>query len=118
MKKHAPNFLKLVMKAQNDIHEIKRKELKKQIQTGKDLVLIDIREKEEWLQGHIPRAIHLSKGIIERDIERIIPNLSAQIIVYCSGGFRSVLTAQSLQNMGYKNVFSLEGGFTYWHASL
>lgn len=111
MKKHSPHFLSLVMKAKKNVKEIQPQELIKQMQTNKDFIVIDVREKDEWLQGHMPKAIHLSKGVIERDIEKTIPDLNTPITVYCSGGFRSVLVAHNLQKMGYTNIFSLKGGF-------
>lgn len=111
MKKHSPHFLNLVMQAKKEIKEIDINTLTKKQIAGEKLVIIDVREKEEWLNGHHPQAIHLSKGVIERDIEKIIPEENTQIIVYCSGGFRSILAAQSIKKMGYTHVHSLQGGW-------
>jgi len=114
MKDHAPQFLKLVNQAKSRIHEISATELKTSIDNHDRLHLIDVREDHEWSTGHIPTAIHLSKGIIERDIERIIPDVKAPIVVYCSGGFRCALVADVLHTMGYTQVSSLDKGSQGW----
>ena len=82
-----------------------------------EFTLVDVREDHEWAKGSIPGSIHLSKGIIERDIEKALPNPSALIVLYCGGGFRSILAAESIQKMGYSQVFSLEGGWSAWSES-
>ena len=112
--KHSPGFLKLVDDAksrvpQTDVHDVKRR-----IDTGEKFILIDTREESEWARGHLPGAIHLCKGIIERDIETAVPDKSALIILYCGGGFRSALSADNLQKMGYTNVISMDGGWRGW----
>ncbi|MCP0913001.1 MULTISPECIES: rhodanese-like domain-containing protein [Legionella] len=114
MKQHSPQFLKIVNEAKGRIKEITPATLKKKIDNQESFHLIDVREDNEWQTGHIPNAIHLSKGIIERDIEKKIPDPLAEIVVYCSGGFRCALVANSLQNMGYQNVYSLQTGSQGW----
>lgn len=116
-KQHSPRFLALVEDARRRVREISVEELKKKLEGGGDFHLIDVREDEEWAAGHIPRAQHLSKGIIERDIEAAIPDTSAEIILYCGGGFRSALAADNLHKMGYKNVLSLAGGWRDWRGA-
>jgi len=114
MKIHNPLFLSLAMQAKTNIKEIDVHEANKLLLDGK-MVFIDVREESEWQRGHLPRAIHLSKGVIERDIEKHIPDTSTPLVLYCSGGYRSALATQSIQNMGYKNVCSIEGGLTTWN---
>lgn len=114
MKQHSNNFLELVTEAKKHIQEISSATLNGMLEDGKTFHLIDVREDDEWLTGHISTASHLSKGVIERDIEKTIPNQNDEIVVYCSGGFRSALVAWNLQNMGYKNVASLNGGLRGW----
>jgi len=114
---HAPGFLKLVNDAKSRIKETNVHEVKKRQDKGDSFYLVDTREESEWTRGHLPGAIHLSKGIIERDIERIIPDHSAEIILYCGGGFRSALAADNLQKMGYTNVVSINGGWREWCAA-
>ena len=114
MKQHSPHFLTRVAAAKKRIKEITPLLLNDKLDHNEALHLIDVREDHEWTSGHIPTAIHLSKGIIERDIEKAIPDQHAQIIVYCSGGFRSALVADSLFNMGYTHVYSLDTGMQGW----
>ncbi len=114
MKNHSPGFLKLVHEAKQKIHEITPTQLKEKLERHEQLQLIDVREESEWISGHIPTAIHLSKGIIERDVEKKFPDLNTPLLVYCSGGFRCALVAESLQKMGYTNVSSLESGSQGW----
>ncbi|KTD01396.1 rhodanese-like domain-containing protein [Fluoribacter gormanii] len=114
MKQHAKGFLTLVAESKKRIKEITPKALKEKIDRHEPMHLIDVRELNEWDTGYIPTAIHLSKGVIERDIEKKIPDLSSQVIVYCSGGFRCALVAENLQKMGYSNVLSLETGLQGW----
>jgi len=114
MKQHAPKFLNLVSQAKQQIKEILPKTLKEKMDQQEQFVLVDVREESEWISGHIPQAIHLSKGIIERDIEKKIPDHQTQVVVYCSGGFRCALVANSLQQMGYTNVYSLDTGLQGW----
>ncbi len=114
MKQHSTRFLNLVTHAKQQIKEINAQQLKKMMDTHQVMSIIDVREKEELDQGKIPGAIHLSKGVIERDIEKNIPDAHQTIVVYCSGGFRCALVAQSLQNMGYDQVISLDKGMSAW----
>ncbi len=114
MKQHSPQFLNLVKQAKQKIHELSAETLKSMIDSDEELYLIDVREDHEWASGHIPTAIHIGKGIIERDIEKTIPDFHAKIIVYCSGGFRCALVANILQQMGYKDVHSLDLGSQGW----
>lgn len=114
MKKHSPQFLALVTEAKKNICEITPQTLKEKLNQHQPLQLLDVREESEWHSGHIPTATHLSKGIIERDIEKKIPDLATPIVVYCSGGFRGALVAESLQKMGYTTVCSLESGSQGW----
>ncbi len=111
-KVHAPGFLALVAEAKKAITEISIDEL---LEHNQPYVLLDIREDHEWQAGHLPEAMHLGKGIIERDIEHTVADKKQKIVLYCGGGYRSALSAQTLQQMGYQQVFSLAGGFTEWH---
>ena len=81
---------------------------------GDNFELIDVREDSEWEQGDLPKAMHLSKGVIERDIEKVIPDQNRRLVLYCGGGFRSALAADNIQKMGYRNVISMDGGFRHW----
>ncbi|HAU2264700.1 TPA: sulfurtransferase [Legionella pneumophila] len=114
MKQHSQGFLKLVAEAKKRINEISPQILRSKIDNNEKLIIIDVRETDEWETGKIPNAIHLSKGIIERDIEKIITDNRSNIVVYCSGGYRCALVADSLQKMGYTNVFSLDTGLQGW----
>jgi rhodanese-related sulfurtransferase len=111
---HQPGFLKLVNEAKKKIKEAQFTEIKKRLDAGEKLILVDTREDLEWAQGHLPGAIHLGKGIIERDIEQTIPDHNAPIVLYCGGGFRSAIAAENLQKMGYTNVISMDGGWKGW----
>jgi len=111
---HTPGFLKLVAAAQKDVKEIDNDQLAPRLKASKDFLLIDVREESEWNAGHLPHAMHLSKGLIERDIETKVPDLSTPLILYCGGGYRSILAAQSIQKMGYTNVLSMSGGIRGW----
>ena len=113
--KHSPAFLKLVDGRRAKVRETNPKSVKNRLDKGESLLLIDVREESEWNAGHIPGAIHLSKGIIERDIEEKFPDKSSELILYCGGGFRSVLAAHNLKLMGYKNVISMDGGWREWN---
>ena len=111
MKDHAKGFLSLVEEALKDIPEVDVYQIKDRLDKGDNVNLIDVREDNEWNLGRIPTAIHLGKGIIERDIESVAKNREMELILYCQGGFRSALAAESLKKMGYKNVYSMSGGF-------
>ena len=108
---HAPGFLKLVNDAKSRIKEINIDQARERLKQNPKVVLVDVREESEWQKEHAVEAIHLSKGILERDLEEKIPDPNAEIIMYCGGGFRSALTADAAQKMGYKNVTSLIGGY-------
>ena len=108
---HAAKFLALVNDAKKRVKETNVADVKRRIDAGEKFVLVDVREESEWAQGHLPGAIHLGKGILERDLEQMVPDLNREIIMYCGGGYRSVLTAQVAQKMGYRNVYSLMGGY-------
>ena len=117
MKKHSPRFLRLVDDAKTRVREISVKQVLAQREAGARLVIIDVREDSEWSNGHVEGAVHLGKGVLERDIEKIISNDSTEIVLYCGGGYRSALAADVLQRMGYKTVWSLAGGWRAWRAS-
>ena len=97
------------------MEEITSTELKQRLDNGDDIQIVDVREDNEWDKGHIAGAIHLGKGVIERDIENVIPDPNAEIILYCGGGYRSALAAENLTRMGYTNVVSMDGGFRGWN---
>ena len=108
---HSPGFLKLVNELRPKVKEITVEDLRERLTQNPNAVLVDVREDTEWTNGHATQAIHLGKGVLERDIEKAIPDPSAEIIMYCGGGFRSVLTADVAKRMGYRNVASLVGGY-------
>jgi rhodanese-related sulfurtransferase len=114
---HSPGFLRIVNDAKRRIRELSVTDVKAMLDGGKRFHLIDVREESEWVNGHLPEARHLSKGIIERDIETAIPDLQAEIVLYCGGGFRSALSTDNLQKMGYTNVASMDGGWRDWTAA-
>jgi rhodanese-related sulfurtransferase len=111
---HGPKFLALVNDAKKRVKETNVRDVKHRLDAGEELVLVDIREESEWANGHLPGAIHLGKGIIERDIEQRVPAGDTKLILYCGGGFRSALAADNLQKMGYGNVESMDGGWKGW----
>jgi rhodanese-related sulfurtransferase len=111
---HSPKFLSLVNDAKKHVKETNVPDIKCRMDAGEKFVLVDVREESEWARGHLPGAIHLGKGIIERDIEQRVPDASAKVILYCGGGFRSALAADNLQKMGYSNVESMDGGWKGW----
>ena len=113
-KQHTPAFLALVRDSKQRVRETTIPELKKRLDAKEEFHLIDVREDHEWAAGHIPGAKHLSRGIIERDIESQIPDREAEILLYCGGGYRSALVADNLQKMGYKRVVSVDGGWRGW----
>jgi len=114
-KHHSPRFLKIVEDVRKNIRETNVDEVKQRLDRGdKQFVLVDVREESEWAKGHLPGAVHLGKGVIERDIEQRVPDTNQEIILYCGGGFRSALAADNLQKMGYRNVKSMDGGWRGW----
>jgi rhodanese-related sulfurtransferase len=114
--KHSPGFLKLVDDAKSRVREINVDEAQEKLANG-NATLIDVREESEWEAGHALGAYHIGKGVIERDIEQKIPDKSAELILYCGGGFRSALATDNLQKMGYTNVSSMSGGWRAWQAA-
>ena len=114
---HNPGFLKLVNEAKSRVKETNIDGYKKMLSDGGKAVLIDVREDNEWAAGHAAGAMHLGKGIIERDIEAKVPNKETRLVLYCGGGFRSALAADALQQMGYKDVISLDGGWRAYQQS-
>jgi rhodanese-related sulfurtransferase len=111
---HAAQFLKLVNEAKKKIKETNVSDVKRRIDAGEKFILVDTREDTEWASGHIPGAVHMGRGIIERDIETQVPDTGTKMILYCGGGFRSALVAENLQKMGYTNVESMDGGWRGW----
>ena len=111
---HPPRFLKIVDDARSRIRETNVDEVKKRMDRGEKFLVVDVREESEYAKDHLPGAIHLGKGIIERDIEQRVPELGKEMILYCGGGFRSALAADNLQKMGYTNVISMDGGIRGW----
>src|SRR5947199_4368731 len=107
---HAPRFLKIVDDAKSRIKQTTAGDVKAKLDRGEKLILVDVREESEFAKDHLPGALHLSKGVIERDSEGKVPDLNAPLVLYCGGGYRSALAADNLQKMGYKNVLSMEGG--------
>jgi len=114
---HAEAFLKLVNDAKTRVKEEDYRETKRRLEAGEKFVLVDTREDSEWASGHIPGAIHLGRGVIERDVEKAVPDKNTQIVLYCGGGYRSALAADNLQKMGYRNVISMDGGWRGWTES-
>jgi rhodanese-related sulfurtransferase len=114
---HSEGFLKLVKDAKSRVKEVDYREIKKRLDAGEKFTLVDTREDLEWAKGHLPGAIHLGKGVIERDIEKTIPDRNAPVVLYCGGGFRSALAADNLQKMGYTNIISMDGGWRGWTES-
>ncbi len=113
--RHSPGFLALVNDAKTRIRECSVDDVKAMLDRGDRIALIDTREESEWGRGHLPGALHLSKGVIERDIEAAIPDRATPIVLYCGGGFRSALVADNLQKMGYTHVVSMDGGWREWN---
>ena len=111
---HAPAFLAIVNDAKKRVKECTVDDVKKRLDRGEKLTLIDTREESEFAAGHVPGALHLSKGVIERDIEAKVTDKAAPLVLYCGGGFRSALAADNLQKMGYTNVISMDGGMRGW----
>jgi rhodanese-related sulfurtransferase len=113
--KHAPEFLKLVSDAKSRVRETNVQEVKSRLDAGGKFILVDVREDGEWAKGRLPSAIHMGRGVIERDIENAIPAKTTPIVLYCGGGYRSALAADNLQKMGYTNVLSMDGGWRGWN---
>jgi len=111
---HPPRFLKIVDDAKQRVRETTVDEIKARLDRGDRFLLVDVREESEWQKDHLPGAIHMSKGVIERDVEHKVPDLKTEMVLYCGGGFRSALAADNLQKMGYSNVISMDGGVRGW----
>jgi rhodanese-related sulfurtransferase len=111
---HSPQFLKLVQDAKKRVKETNVPDVKRRMDAGEKFLLVDVREESEFANGHIVNAVHMGKGVIERDIEQRVPDTSAKVVLYCGGGFRSALAADNLQKMGYTNVESMDGGWRGW----
>ena len=111
---HSPQFLKLVQDAKSRVKELTVDQVRAKQDRGEKFVLIDVREESEWAKDHLPEAIYLGRGILERDIEAKFPEPKTEMILYCGGGFRSALAADNLQKMGYANVYSMDGGIRDW----
>jgi rhodanese-related sulfurtransferase len=114
MAQHAPRFLNIVNDAKKRVKETTPDAIKQRLDKKEKFILVDVREESEFAKDHLPTAIHLGKGIIERDIEERVPDLNAPLVLYCGGGFRSALAADNLQKMGYTNVLSMDGGIREW----
>jgi hypothetical protein len=111
---HSPKFLQIVNEARAKVRECSIEDLKAVLDSGSRVLVFDTREDHEWANGHIPGAIHLSKGIVERDIERVVTDPTETLYLYCGGGYRSALVAENLQRMGYTGCISVDGGFRAW----
>jgi rhodanese-related sulfurtransferase len=111
---HSPRFLRIVEDAKSRVHEISVDQVRVKLQGGENFMLVDVREESEYAKDHLPGAIHLGKGIIERDIEERVPDPHTPMVLYCGGGFRSALAADNLQKMGFCNVLSMDGGIREW----
>ena len=113
-KQHAPGFLKIVQDAKTRVRECTVDDVKRRLDAGEAFTLVDVREEGEFAAGRLPGAVHLGKGVIERDIEKAIPDPAAPLVLYCGGGFRSALAADAVQKMGYTNAVSMDGGWSGW----
>ena len=113
-KSHSPRFLKIAEEAKRNVREVSPTDVKRKLEAGERLHLIDVREDHEWATGHLPHARHLGRGILERDIEKTVPDENDPIVLYCGGGYRSAMAALNLAQMGYTNVLSMQGGFSGW----
>lgn len=111
---HPPRFLKIVDDSKSRIRQTTVDRIKSRLDQREKFWLVDVREDNEWQKDHLPGAIHMGKGIIERDVEHQVPDLNAEMVLYCGGGFRSALAADNLQKMGYTNVISMDGGIREW----
>lgn len=111
---HSSRFLRIVEDAKKRVRETSIDDVKARLDRGDRFLLIDVREESEYAKDHLPNAIHLGRGIIERDIEERVPELNAPLVLYCGGGYRSALAADNLQKMGYTNVLSMDGGIRGW----
>ena len=111
---HSPAFLKFVQDAKTRIKDCTVADVKARLDRGEKFTLVDVREESEWAKDHLPGAVHIGKGVLERDIEAKVPDRGTPLVLYCGGGFRSALAADNLQKMGYTNVLSMDGGHRDW----
>jgi rhodanese-related sulfurtransferase len=111
---HSQQFLKLVNEARKRVKETNVEDVKRRMDNGEKFLLVDVREDNEWEKGHVRGAVHMGRGVIERDIEMKVPDTTMKMVLYCGGGFRSALVADNLQKMGYTNVESMDGGWRGW----
>jgi rhodanese-related sulfurtransferase len=111
---HTPRFLKIVNDAKSRVKETTVDAVKQKLDDGEKFLLVDVREESEFAKDHLPGAIHLGKGVIERDVEARVPDVKTPMVLYCGGGFRSAMAADNLQKMGYTNVLSMDGGVREW----
>ena len=111
---HSPRFLKLVQDVKQRVRECTVADVKTRLDHGEKFLLIDVREESEWARDHLPGAVHLGKGVLERDVEERVPDTATALVLYCGGGFRSALAADNLQKMGYTHVISMDGGVRGW----
>ena len=114
---HSPGFLKIVADAKSRIQQADVHKIKRRLDAREKIILVDVREESEWARGHLPGAVHIGRGVLERDIETAVPDRQATLVLYCGGGFRSALAADSLQRMGYTDVVSMDGGWRGWIAA-
>lgn len=113
---HSESFVKLVESVMDRVREISPEDVVDMLNSGVDFYFVDVREDHEWNQGRATGAIHIGRGILERDIEKVIPDKSGKVVLYCGGGYRSALAADNIQKMGYKDVLSMAGGIKGWRA--
>lgn len=111
---HSPGFLKIAAEAKANVKECTVVDVKARLASGEKFTLVDVREESEYAAGHAAGAMHISKGVMERDIEKLVPDPAAPLVLYCGGGYRSALAAENLQRMGYTNVVSMDGGWRAW----
>ena len=114
-KQHSPRFLNIVDDARSRVIECNVEAVKARLDSGEQFHLVDVREESEYARGHLPGAVHIGKGVIERDIEAKAPDVSTAVVLYCGGGYRSVLAADAMLKMGYTNVISMDGGWREWN---
>ena len=114
---HAPKFLAIVNEAKRRVKQTDVQNVKRLMDAGEKMLLVDVREDNEYAKDHLPTAVHMGRGVIERDVEQKVPDLATEMVLYCGGGFRSALSADNLQKMGYTNVESMDGGWKGWLAA-
>ncbi|AKJ42993.1 rhodanese-like domain-containing protein [Pragia fontium] len=115
MKKHNPGFEQLCEAARKNVHEVSIQQVKEMMDNGSIPLVIDVREESEFAKDHLPEAKHIGRGVLERDIETHVPDKKTPMVLYCGGGYRSALAAESIQKMGYTAVLSMDGGYRSWN---